>query len=130
MGHFWKGSRALAEKLSVSPRTKLGCSDDKSPFFSYRVDDGEEPVHGHEDESVDAEEVCGVDEVLDRLAPEEAEGPSLRGGEGVVDAGEGDAEDDEEEVGQRQAQDEHVGRVAHLLVGHHHRDHKQVPDYA
>ena len=128
MGHFWKGSRALAEKLSA--RRALNLDAQMIKALSHRVDDGEEPVHGHEDESVDAEEVCGVDEVLDRLAPEEAEGPALRGGEGVVDAGEGDAEDDEEEVGQRQAQDEHVGRVAHLLVGHHHSDHQQVPDYA
>lgn len=94
-------------------------------FMFYREDDGEESVEAHEYERVDADVAGGVDEVLDGLAPDQAEGPVVQD---VVGGGGGDAEDDEEEVGQGQVQDQHVGRVAHLLVGRHHRDHQRVAD--
>ena len=47
-----------------------------------------------------------------------------------MDTREGNAEDNEEEVGERQAEYEHVGGVAHLLVGNDHCDDEQVADYA
>ena len=42
--------------------------------------------------------------------------------EGVCRRGEGDAEDDEEDVGHGQVEDQEVGRVPHLLVEAHHED--------
>ena len=46
------------------------------------------------------------------LTPHEAEGPVV---ECVVGGREGDAEDDEQEVGHGQVEDQHVRRVSHRL---------------
>ena len=50
--------------------------------------------------------------------------------EGVPGGGEGDAEDDEENVGPGQVQDQQVCRVPHLLVPGHHQHHQEVAEEA
>jgi len=55
--------------------------------------------------------------------PGSAERPD---GDGVRDGRERDADDDEEEIGDSEADDERVGRAAHLQVGDDDYDHRQV----
>jgi len=59
--------------------------------------------------------------------PGSAERPD---GDGVRDGRERDADDDEEKVGDSEADDERVGRAAHLQVGDDDNDHRQVADKA
>jgi len=46
----------------------------------------------------------------------------------VVEGSERDADDDEDEVGNRQSNDENVRRWAHALIGHDDDDHRQISD--
>ena len=61
------------------------------------------------------------------LAPDETEWPARNDVDG---GGEGDADDDEDQIGGGQPDDEDVGRVAHGLVGDDDDDHRQVADEA
>ncbi len=47
-------------------------------------------------------------------------------GKGVGGRGEGDAEDDEEDVGHGQVEDQEVSRVPHLFVEAHHEDNLRI----
>ena len=84
-------------------------------------------VERHQHERVDAHVRRHVQQVLVALARDAAERPDAQA---VGDRREGDAHDDEEEVGDGKIDDEDVGRVAHLLVRHHHDDDEQVADDA
>lgn len=65
-----------------------------------------------------------VDEEVHHLAHEGAEHPALQGVDGGL---EGDAEDDEEEVGHAEVEDEEVGGVvAHLAAAKQHGQHQAV----
>ena len=61
------------------------------------------PVEGHEDEGGDGDEDGDDDEVLHAGAPQRPERP--HGGERVVGRGEGDAEQDEQQVRHLNMQD-------------------------
>jgi len=60
-------------------------------------------------------------------APSSSERPDS---DGVRDSSEGDTDDDEEEICERQTDDERVGRAAHLQVGNNNDDDWQVTDEA
>ena len=61
--------------------------------MSYRTNDRQKPVDGHEYQRVDTDVWRHVDEVLYRLAPGQAEGPVVQC---VVGGSEGHTEHDEE----------------------------------
>lgn len=82
------------------------------------------PVHRDGGECEAAGVHGEVDEEVHHLAHEGAEHPSLQGVDGGL---EGNAEDDEEEVGHAQVEYEEVGRVvAHLAAPQQHGEHQAV----
>lgn len=89
------------------------------------VDDGEEAVQAHQHQGVNTGAGSNHYQILHHLAPSVAEWPE---GEYVICGGEGDAEDDETEIGDRQVDDQQVGGTSHLLVDEHHQHDQSVPD--
>lgn len=86
------------------------------------------PVNGDGGEREAAGVHGEVDEEVDHLAHEGAEHPVLQGVDGGL---EGDAEDDEEEVGHAQVEYEQVGGVvADLAAPQQHGQHQAVADGA
>ena len=75
------------------------------------VNDGQVAVEGHEHQRVDTGVGRHHHQVLDNFAPDVTERPEEQS---VISRREGDAQDDEEEVGHRQVDDQQVGRVPHL----------------
>ena len=71
-------------------------------YTAHSIEDAA-PVEGHEDEGVDGDEDGDDDEVLHAGAPQRPERP--HGGERVVGRGEGDAEQDEQQVRHLNMQD-------------------------
>lgn len=95
---------------------------------SDRVDDSQEAIQGHKDESVDAGVGSDVGHVLVDLTPGGAEGPD---GESVAGGGERDADDDEEKIGDGKTDDEHVRHVLRLtMVDGDNDDDDEVADNA
>ena len=91
------------------------------------VNDCEVAIDGHQDESVDAPVGRHVQGVLVDLAEYIPERPYRRG---VRHGREGNAHDDEEQVGDGQVDYEDVGCVTHLSIGHHDDDDEQIPEEA
>ena len=77
------------------------------------MDHGQVPVPRHEDQGVDGDVGRDVDDVLDRPAPGQTEGPEH---EDVVTGRGRDTDQDEQEVRHGQVEDQQVGRVLHLGV--------------
>ena len=89
---------------------------------------GHKPVDRHGGQREAAGIHGEVDEEVHHLAHEGAEHPALQGVDGGL---EGDAEDDEEEVGHAQVEDEEVGGVvSDLAAPQQHGQHQAVADGA
>ena len=65
--------------------------------------------------------------VISYLTADEPERPDWND---VDDGSEGNADDDEDQVGSGESNDQDVGGVSHVLVGCNNDDHRQVPDEA
>ena len=91
----------------------LGIGDCSVTQGGHRVDHGQVPVPRHEDQGVDGDVGRDVDDVLDRPAPGQTEGPEH---EDVVTGRGRDTDQDEQEVRHGQVEDQQVGRVLHLGV--------------
>lgn len=86
----------------------------------------EESVHRHEDEGVDGD-VGGHDyQVLDGLAPRQAERPLS--GAPVVDRRERYAKHDEQQIGEGEVENQQVCGVSHLHVEDYRENHQEVAD--
>ena len=82
-------------------------------YLQLRTIELNPPVSSHEYEGVDGDIGRDVDDVLDRPAPGQTEGPEH---EDVVTGRGRDTDQDEQEVRHGQVEDQQVGRVLHLGV--------------
>ena len=84
------------------------------------IDDGQESIEWHENQSIDTGIGRDNNQVLNHLTPSDPEGPV---GEDVVCSRERDTEYNEEEIRNGQIDNEEIGGIPHLLVrGHDNHD--------
>ena len=119
------GRVAEADDQPGRPDGQVGIAYDAQRHRLDWVDHGQVAIQGHEDQRVDARVGGHVYDVLIQFAENSSEGPV---GDDESDGGEWDADDDEDEVGNCEVDDEHVGRVLHLLVAGDDDDDEDVAD--
>lgn len=132
MGILVKSMQIVSgEVVQQNPHPKYANRDNGVALASHSrhwIANREESVHRHQNEGVDGD-VGGHDyQILDGLAPRQAERPLS--GPPVVDSRERYAKHDEQQIGEGEVENQQVCGVSHLHVENNREHHQEVADEA